>query len=168
MAVISTEHRCFSFRLELCTFFFGLGSITRHCTGKVPVITKNSTNCLVNLCPYMNPFSWLAFSNFFLIIGPSFRKKGCCHGRAVVPGPLVLEYSREIASAFLYTANETNKRQIQINAKKLKCNYMLSLFKSNSFDFYFHSFVRWVVQSFIQSINPAVSQSVSQSVHPSV
>lgn len=116
----------------------------------------------------MNPFSWLAFSNFFLIIGPSFRKKGCCHGRAVVPGPLVLEYSREIASAFLYTANETNKRQIQINAKKLKCNYMLSLFKSNSFDFHFHSFVRWVVHSFIQSINPAVSQWVSQSVRPSV
>lgn len=47
------------------------------------------------------------------MMGPSFRKNGCCHGLAVVPGPLVLEYSWEIASAFLYT--EVKKRFLQIH-----------------------------------------------------
>ena len=48
------------------------------------------------------------------MMGPSFKKNGCSQGLAVVPGPLVLEYSRDIASAFLYTedrkASEQNSR----------------------------------------------------------
>ena len=55
----------------------------------------------------MKPFSWFAFSSLFLMIGPSFKKNGCSHGLAVVPGPLVLEYSRERVSAFLYTVGAT-------------------------------------------------------------
>jgi len=116
----------------------------------------------------MNPFSWLAFSNFFLIIGPSFRKKGCCHGRAVVPGPLVLEYSREIASAFLYTAHERKKyKNMQITAKKIIMQLNHSLVR-----LFLLLFVHLVNHSVRQSIHPPVSQSVKQSgiqpVSPSI
>ena len=119
----------------------------------------------VNFCPYMNPFSWLAFSNFFLIIGPSFRKKGCCHGRAVVPGPLVLEYSREIASAFLYTANETKKDRFRLKLKNYNAN-KCSLYSSQilSISTFIHSFVGL----FHRSVSPSMRQSASHSVSPSV
>ena len=61
---------------------------------------------------YMKPFSWVAFSSFFLMMGPSFKKNGCSQGLAVVPGPLVLEYSRDIASAFLYTEDREAREKV--------------------------------------------------------
>ena len=66
---------------------------------------------------YIKPFSWFAFSSFFLIMGPSFKKNGCSQGLAVVPGPFVLEYSRDMASAFLYTKIRKAKQNKKIKNK---------------------------------------------------